>query len=130
MIVEDVATRVRTVGLTVFTHAVPNGVVPDRYVVVQGSPPRISSDVLADEQYVRIHGFWVRTFATDKGTGDEQVAVSRCVWAAEKADEALAGWRMNGWVPEQESTSPARRDRDQPDKIVAYAASIWAVRTA
>lgn len=132
MIVEELAQRIRTqvTGLTVYTHAVPAVTPPDRYVVVQAAAPVIDSDDLGYTQTTREHSVWVRSFATDKGTRDEQVAVSRCAWAAEKSDEALSRYRLNGWVPRHDASSPARRDDDQPDKTVAYASSVWTFRTA
>lgn len=130
MIADDVAARIRSqvTGLTVYAHAVPNVTPPRRYVVVQAAAPTIDSDDLGTSQTTREHSVWVRTFSSDDD--DDQVAVNECAWAAEKADAALARWRVNGWLPLQTASSPARRDDDQPDKRVAYASSVWTIRTA
>lgn len=138
MIADDIAARIRArvPSLVVFAHAVPvperapGGVIPDRYVIVQAAQPVIGSDDLATSERTRERSVWVRTVATDRSTKDDQVAVSRCAWAAERADEALAGWRYSGWLPRHDASTPARRDDDQPDRVVAYASSVWTFRTA
>jgi hypothetical protein len=113
---------------TVYKHAVPKGTpeVPlaDKYLWVYSNAPVFESVDLADSQTLRQVTLWVTSAAR---AGDMQSAAEAAVWGAEKAQEALRGWRpaAGHWKPVPLSSQPVQRDDDLPDVAVAFVTSTW-----
>lgn len=108
---------------TVYRHALPHS--PDaRYLWVYGNAPVMESDDFCDSQSLRSVTVWVTSAARD---ADPQVAAHEAAWGAEKAQEALRGWRPAAgyWKPVPLASQPPARDTDLPDAIVVYTVATW-----
>jgi hypothetical protein len=100
-------------------RAVCRGAVPDsppaRYIVVRSSVGTDESVDLADSQNVRSA---VVTVTSVSVNSDDNVAADEALWGAEKAHDALKGWRPGvgraAWKPVPLASSEPARDESLP----------------
>lgn len=125
VVVDLAAARLEAVvpARTVYKHAVPKA--PDPfYLWVYSNGPVFESVDLADSRTLRQVTLWVTSTAR---AGDARAAAEAAVWGAEKAQDALRGWRpaAGHWKPVPLSSQPVQRDEDLPDAVVAFVTSTW-----
>lgn len=108
---------------TVYRHALPERT-DARYLWVYGNAPVMESDDLCDSLNLRQVTLWVTSASR---AADPQAAAQEAAWGAEKAQEALRGWRPGAgyWKPVPLSSQPPQRDTDLPDAVVVYAVATW-----
>lgn len=134
--VADVAARLagQVPTLTVYAHGVPWARdVPapvDRYAIVRSNGGVRTSDDLAGTQSVHVTSVWVTVVAqgsTSAGASEVEVG-ARCLWAVQRCQSALVGWRPSaGWRPQHVASQPLTRDDDLPDRTVVYAVDQWSL---
>jgi hypothetical protein len=119
-LVDSVATRIESVvgaARTVYRGEVPDS--PSaRYLVVRSNIGTDESVDLGDSQTLRSATVWV----TSVSRNDNPVtAHDEAVWGAEKAHDALKGWRPTigraAWKPVSLSSSEPTRDDSLPDTV-------------
>lgn len=124
-VVDLAATRLELMvpARTVYKHAVP-AVPVANYLWVYSNAPLFESVDLGDSRTLRQTTLWVTSTAR---AGDMPSAAEAAVWGAEKAQEALRGWRpaSSHWKPVPLSGQPVQRDDDLPDAAVAFVTSTW-----
>ena len=109
---------------TVYRHAVPDAPAA-RYVVVRSNLGEDEATNFGDKADTRTPVVWV----TSVSTGREQQAADEAMWGAEKARDALIGWRPSigsqRWKPVHVSSQPVTRDDDRPDVTTLFAVDTY-----
>lgn len=124
-LVESVAARIESA--TGAARAVYRGEVPGdpepRYVVVRSNIGTDESVDLGDSQTLRSATVWVTSVSRND---DPVTAHDEAVWGAEKAHDALKGWRpaATSWKPVPLSSQPPQRDEALPSTTV-YTVETW-----
>ena len=97
----------------VYSHGVPDGTLPTRYLVVWGADGSEEATRAADTVDALSLVVWVTSVSRN---ADGQVAAHEAAWGASRARAALRNYRPEGrWAFRAESSSPARRDESIPD---------------
>lgn len=126
--VDDVAARLtaQVTARTVYPYAAPNGALPARYLIVHGSAGTESSERLADQVDAVDAPVWVTSVSRN---ADPEVAAREAAWGAEKAREALRGWRpaATAWKVRSEASQPAKRD-ESINEATFYAVEQFSVK--
>lgn len=127
-LVEAVAARIESVvstNRTVYRHAVPDAPAT-RYIVVRSNIGEDESANFGDVIDTRSPVVWVTSVAsatTDQTNGAAQAA-AEAMWGAEKARDALMGWRSTigaqRWKPVHLTSQPVARDDDRPDVTTQF----------
>lgn len=126
--VDLVAARLEVVvpQRAVYRHALPNDPadLAAQYLWVYGNVPSPQSIDLGDSQSLRDQTVWITSAARDS---DVERAANVAVWAADKAQEALIGWRpaAGHWKPVPLSSQPPQRDNDETTGTVVFTVATW-----
>ena len=110
--VEDAVTRLaaQISGVTVYPYAVPDGVIPARYLVVHGTPGFEEGTRSTFTINQRTPTVWV--MSVSRHTRPEQAA-REAAWGAEKARDALVNYSPDGsWPFRHELSSPVQREEN------------------
>ena len=124
-LVDSVASQIESVvgaARTVYRGEVPDNPAA-RYVVVRSNIGTDESVDLADSQTLRSATVWV----TSASRNDNPVtAHDEALWGAEKAHDALKGWRPNAgsWKPVPLSSQLPQRDEALPSTVV-FTVETW-----
>jgi hypothetical protein len=109
---------------TVYAGAVPDGTLPQRYLVVWASEGSEESTRLCDTTNVQTPTFWVTSVARNARPNE---AAQEAAWGASKVRAALRDWRPdNRWKVRPESSQPALRDESASTTF--YAVEQFTVR--
>ena len=93
---------------TVYSGAVPDGPLPERYLIVWASEGSEESTRSPGSATVQTPALWVTSVSRNPSP---LVAAREAAWAAGKVRAALRGWRPeSAWLVRAEVSSPPRRD--------------------
>ena len=121
---EVVAAHLETTGRTVYRSAVPDDP-PARYLVVRSSVGTDESVDLGDSQALRSAVVTVTSVSTNTL---DATAAAEAMWGAEKAHDALRGWRPSigraAWKPVPIASQEPIRD-ESLSTTTYYAVERW-----
>lgn len=104
---------------TVYDGAVPDGAIPEQYLVVWAAEGLEEATRACDAASVQSPTVWVNSASRDD---DPEVASREARWGAARARTVLRGVRPEGrWTLRPTGSSPARRDESIPE--TTYVAS-------
>ena len=106
----DVTTRLaaQIPSRTVYAGAVPDGTLPQRYLVVWASEGSEESTRLCDTTNVQTPTFWVSSVSRNNSP---QVAAQEASWGSSRVRTALRDWRPDAmWKVRPEASQPAIRN--------------------
>ena len=93
---------------TVYAGAVPDGTLPQRYLVVWASEGTEESTRMCDTTNVQTPTFWVTSVSRN---ASPMVASQESAWGSSRVRAALRDWRPDAkWKVRPETSQPARRD--------------------
>lgn len=113
-------------GRTIYAHAVPDGALPARYLVVYGSEGAEESTRACQTVNVQTPAVWVTSVSRNT---NPQSAAREAAWGASKARLALRNYRPDGtWAFRAEVSQPPQRD-ESISETTFYAVEQFSRRT-
>lgn len=102
----------------IYTHGVPDGPLPQRYIVVWGAPGDESASTVSDATDMREPVAWVTSVCRFP---DGQFAATEVNASSARVRDALRDWRPSlgrvSWKCRNVSSGAGRRDESLPDTV-------------